>query len=140
MGRAQRAGRQAQDISGCNIFKMLLVLWAWGSMSAKSLQSIALASFQDGAATTSTKCLAKLGNWGQSPQNCHRDLQHLSDLHLPKSPECVRVSVPIAHQKHTDRTEWVEQPYLPMHRNLAFLYDNFPEQFAKTWGSTQQCQ
>ena len=72
----------------------LLTLWSVGTLAACQVQQLAHLAVLDGAQVDELIILAKAGNWGESPGNCHRDLlrqfgpakQHLASW--PVTIEC----------------------------------------------------
>jgi len=74
--------------------KKLLELWAWGELSAPSLQELSKASVLTyGSGTDDVTEYSRLGAHGHSDKNIHRDLLvHIGDL-LPPEPEQVEAPV-----------------------------------------------
>ena len=52
----------------------LLRLWAHGTLSAVMVRELAHLAIQDGAKGEDLHCMAKAGDWGGRPGNCHRDI------------------------------------------------------------------
>ena len=52
----------------------LLSLWAHGALSAVFVRELAHLAMQDGAKGGDLHCMAKAGDWGGRPGNCHRDI------------------------------------------------------------------
>ena len=122
--------------AGCSLASHLLGLWAWGEMSAKSLQRLAQAGVDDGCPSRALELLGKTGASGAHPNNCQRDLLRLLRRHLPPQPIAIQISVPFGNGKEEGAgTRVLQQPYLPLHRVFAHLHAQYPAQFAKVWGT-----
>ena len=84
--RAAGAGAQAMG----HLSYSLLQMWAWGTLSAKSLQKLAADAVRDGCPEHSLHRLSRLGGAGTSPNNCHRDLlEYLRRVGMPEPPRAV---------------------------------------------------
>ena len=68
--------------------------WAWGEISAVSVQELAAASVKAGVTDPHVRQLASLGAQGNSPQNCHRDVlrKSLPEVCAP-APHVLQASV-----------------------------------------------
>lgn len=119
----------------CNLASSLLELWAWGSLTAVSMQKLALASTADGSPSAAAAALARIGGGGKQPSHCQRDMLRLLRKHLPPQPQTVAVKVPVTGGKDDEAARLVTQPYLPLHRAFAHSFLHYPAQFAKTWGT-----
>jgi len=107
--------------------QLLLEQWAWGAIGAQRVQAIANASVADGAHHPEVLQLAGIGNKGQCPGNCHRDLLRIlaSKVVMP-SP--VGMTVPLKVQ---DEVEMLALPMMPMHRMVAHMHSHYPLEFGK---------
>ena len=75
----QKAEQPDQPPTGkSRLAQLLMDKWAWGTMSAPMLQSIAQAAVQDGLQHPDVEKLAKIGGQGRFPGNMHRDLTLLA--------------------------------------------------------------
>ena len=103
----------------------LLENWAWGAMSASSIQSIAQAivrTYDHSAKDVSA--LSRIGAHGHSEANCQRDL--LAILGKLRSPEPVNVNIPVIKRfGHVSRTPAKENVsiFLP-HDWFASVFEN----------------
>eukprot|EP00971_Amphidinium_carterae_P236935 4702524-Amphidinium_carterae.1 len=64
-----------QGAKPSRLAKLLLEQWAWGNMSAVTVQALAEAADDDGCPHTDVKRLAAIGSRGVQSGNCSRDLQ-----------------------------------------------------------------
>ena len=125
----QEADEQAQQADEPEALpKALLDRWAWGLMPARLVQQLAHASLQDGSTSRGTAKLAMLGNSGASAQNCHRDLHRLLNRHVTGAVPTVMVSLPL-QARLPGPVVWLDQPYLPLHRVFAALWQRWPAKF-----------
>ena len=70
----------------------LLSLWAHGVLSAVMVRELAALAMQDGARGEDLFSLARTGDYGQCPGNCHRDImaKFCHDV-IPPQPYHVKV-------------------------------------------------
>ena len=68
----------------------LLLQYTSGQISAVSVQKLAHAAVVDGITHQEVWSVAAIGNWGEYPGNCNRDLRKLigCDDSLPEPSEC----------------------------------------------------
>ncbi len=71
---AERAELPVPEIKRTPLGRLLLQAWAWGSLSAISLQALAAAALQTGAEGKDLEFLARAGSWGTQPGNIARDV------------------------------------------------------------------
>ena len=137
--KAERDDARAQPaaVGSYSLAASLLDLWAWGDMTAKTVQRLAQAGVEDACLSKALSSLAQLGARGSSAQNCQRDLLRLLKRHLPAKPEPVHIRIPIVRGKDEEGVRTVSQPYLPLHRVFAHAHANYPEQFARSWGTRE---
>lgn len=97
-----RGVRHVDDASPLG--KLLLEKWAWGILSAPSVQEIAMAAKLSGLISADIEHLASLGASGHSPQNIHRDMvrTYCKDL-VPPEPHVLEVPMLVTEgtQVHT---------------------------------------
>ena len=107
--------------------QLLLEQWAWGEIGAQRVQAIANASVADGAHHPEVLQLAGIGNKGQCPGNCHRDLLRILASKVVM-PSTVGMTVPLKVQ---DEVEMLDLPMMPMHRMVAHMHSHFPLEFGR---------
>ena len=104
-------------------------MWAWGSLSATKLQSLAAAAVKDQCPCPSLQKLARLGASGLQAGNAQRDLlEYLKRLGLPAHPVAVAQPVPLQLGKRPG-AEMVQLPYMPLHRLLAHMHEHWPAEW-----------
>ena len=74
-----------------NLGTRLLLQWGRGTVSASEVQRLARAAVLDGLLHHEIASLASIGNWGQMPGNCNRDLQRKYHIDYLPAPLVVRV-------------------------------------------------
>ena len=130
-GGANLAQNPAQNSVG-NLAHSLLQMWAWGSLSAKTLQKLAADAVRDGCPDSSLHKLAKLGSAGTCAGNCHRDLlEFLRRAGLPAPPRAVKQPVPLRLRTAVTATS-VDLPYMPLHRVFAHMYTHWPTEWTES--------
>ena len=72
--RKPGASDKLVDLQQSSLGAELLLEWGWGCLSAPLVQRLAREAVLDGADTSLLKKLAKLGSFGQHPQNIEREL------------------------------------------------------------------
>lgn len=101
--------------------------WAWGYMSAQTIQriaSLAVTDMKNQGANNPPQALldiAKIGSFGAHPQNCHRDLQSF----LPKKsllPQPLQVSLKM-------KAGMLLQSIMLPHLVFNAMYNKFPNYF-----------
>ena len=141
LGGAEQAPEEGKPPS--HLARKLISLWAHGLLSARAMQEIAACALQDGAQHESVYALAKVGNFGSSPQNCQRDVYRsvLKELALPE-PFRLRTEVKDAVTQTLDKESF---DLLLPHEMFAALshYKAFATMFdagnlKKFWLETQQ--
>ena len=60
--------------AGSSLASKLLAMWAWGELSVSTVQKLAASGVEDGVDREDLLKLARIGNSGALPGNCHRDL------------------------------------------------------------------
>eukprot|EP00969_Alexandrium_andersonii_P284919 12595544-Alexandrium_andersonii.AAC.1 len=68
-----------------HLCERVLQQWAWGFLSAPTVQSIMEGAVLDGATNPLIQQLAGIGSHGRHPHNCHRDLLRAcsNDMDIP---------------------------------------------------------
>ena len=127
--------RAAESKETSSLAAKLLDHWAWGAMSAERVQELAQCAYEDGTSSAATAALAKIGSGAQKRHHAQRDLLVLLAKQLPRQVQPVIFQLPLCHFKHSRGTRHVAQPYLPLYRVWAHMYETYPAQFAKTWGT-----
>lgn len=132
--RAQAAILEEQKAAPSPKSKLAAFLvqkWAEGIFSPQMVQALAHKSSMDLEASSSSvqplflKKLASLGNYGQQPNNCHRDLLKIA-APLSRFPQPMQCSFPFQDDKMR-----LQKIFLP-HEWFATLYHQYPH----AWRST----
>ena len=113
-----------------HLVEAILQMWAWGYVSAPSVQTIMAAAVKDGLEHPSVIGLAKIGASGRHPQNCHRDLQR-NFLQESKIPRAVSTEVPALDTRAPVEGEVPATcPVLMPHDLFSTLAKDYPAVFA----------
>ena len=81
MAQASLASSEGQiEPNESKLAQKLLYLFAWGYMTAETVQQIAQAAEADGLQHESIKKMSKIGAGGQAPRHCRQQLMNL-ELH-----------------------------------------------------------
>lgn len=129
---AIRAGDTASGSGTCSkstLANELLQRWSLGSLSAATVQKLALCATKDGLQHPDVKKLAALGGHGRQPQNCQRDMLHWLQSHLGSLPSVVQMDLPLRTGMGQTALHTVQVPLLPLHRMVAHMYEHWPEEF-----------
>ena len=96
----------------------LLSFWTHGQLSAIQVQEIAKLAMLDGAEHEDLVALAKCGNHGQHPGNCHRDfmLAFCKDIAIA---DAHKVTVPCIDPKTNKEVQEEAAIFLPHMMHLA---------------------
>ena len=111
--------------------------FAWGTMSATSLQAIALAAVEDGLDHPDVVELSRIGSSGMHKGNCRRDLlRSISSAGTVKVPEPTFFDIPV--QPFKDRSGRVQSsikhPILLPHELLHAMATTYPDHLASLEG------
>ena len=102
----------------------LLSLWAHGTLSAVMVRELAHLAIQDGAKGEDLHCMAKAGDWGGRPGNCHRDIMARFCHHVTL-PQPVNIQVGCIDPKTSQPALEKAAVFLP-HQVWASLGHNYP--------------
>jgi len=113
-------------VSSSALARRLLEMWAWGSLTASSVQRLAASALQDGAVHADVRVLAKLGKSGELPNHCARDLMQL----LKNNPlrDCV-ATFDATVKTSTLMTKAVKLPIMYPHQLFSCAYHAYPSKF-----------
>lgn len=107
---------------------LLLNKWAWGLMSAPTVQAIAQAAVEDGAPSPDLKQLAALGGSGSDQSHCHRDLLNK----VKGSPVSDAYIMATAYyRKLPSGIKRTLQPMMLPHLVFASIYQHHPTEFIR---------
>ena len=124
-----QAQAQAAASSRSSLAHELLLQWSLGGLSAISVQSLASKAFSDGLVHPDIARLAALGNSGQAPQNCQRDLLRWLGKHMGALPPPVQMKLPLKTSPEEESVQVVELPLLPLHRMMAYMWEHWQSEF-----------
>ena len=103
-----------------NLGTRLLLQWSKGSISASEVQRLAHAAVLDGLLHHEIASLASIGNWGQMPGNCNRDLQRKYHIDYLPAPLVVRVPC-IAPKAVPAEMIWADAAIMLPHQWVASI-------------------
>ena len=102
----------------------LLSLWAHGVLSAVMVRELAHLAMQDGAQGDDLLCMAKTGDWGGCPGNCHRYMMARFCHHVTL-PQPVNIQVGCIDPKTSQPALEKASVFLP-HQVWASLGHHYP--------------
>ena len=110
----------------------LLTLWSVGTLAACQVQQLAQLAVLDGASMDELIILARAGNWGECPGNCHRDLMRQFGPPKQNLGSC-QVTIECKDPKTALEKEEAAAIFLPhmmlpglLSKLFFFLYQIFP--------------
>ena len=123
---AEAAAAEPQGDSKSALADYLVETWAWGSMPASQVQTIAAKAKSDGLCHKHIESLASLGAEGRHPQNCQRDLFGVLQS-SPLSEARATCKLPFKHGALG--TVPNDQAILLPHTLFSAIYHKFPAVF-----------
>lgn len=127
-GHRQRIAlaEEAESRGDSKLSRVLMERWAWGDMSAPTIQTVAQAALEDGAHHRDLRVLASLGSNGRLPGNAHRDLERkLAPNGLTEAVSKMMVTM----RKPPAGLVRVEHPVLWPHEIFAAIFRHYPAAF-----------
>ena len=122
----------AVDPGQSQLASQLLGMWAWGSMSAPRVQSLAQAALQDGLHLPDIEKLAKIGGSGRFPGNMQRDLLGMlggfTVLQRAESIISIRLKKKVMSEE-VQLSEEVKLKFLLPHKLFSCMYHDLPDAF-----------
>ena len=105
----------------------LLSMWAWGTMSAPTLQALANAAYQDGLTHPQIQRMCKIGGSGQHPGNMQRDLLVLAGESTTLKAAQSVIDVRIKTKKILN--EVVKLNFILPHKLFSCMFELLPDAF-----------
>ena len=105
----------------------LLSMWAWGTMSAPTLQALAHAAYQDGLTHPQIQRMCKIGGSGQHPGNMQRDLLVLAGEYTTLKAAQSVIDVRIKNKKILN--EVVKLNFILPHKLFSCMFELLPDAF-----------
>ena len=124
---AQAKALEEQEQQPSKLAAELLQKWAWGTMSAPAVQSLAAAALADGLDHPEVQRLASIGASGKFPGNMHRDL--LQVVSNPVGLQEMTSTFPIKLTVNKKAVRDSLLTFILPHKLFACLFHSLPKAF-----------